>query len=103
MKHLQSHINFCMNREIGCLLHCLIAMATVVSSYGGNITVNWSAGDLTGVALAGSGNEYGIVNGVPCGNLIEIGTFTNAMVLDVAMAGMDSGSPRQPPTMQGLP
>ena len=53
-------------------------MASVPGSYGANITVNWGAVDVTGIALAGSGNEYGTVNGVPCGDLVEIGTFTNA-------------------------
>ena len=50
-------------------------MASVLSSYG--VTVDWGTLDVTGVALAGSGNEYGTVNGVPCGDLVEIGTFTN--------------------------
>ena len=52
-------------------------MASVVSSYGGNIAVEWGTLDVTGVAFAGFGNEYGTVNGVPCGDLVEIGTFTN--------------------------
>jgi len=59
-----------MNKGIKYLAVAAVAAGTTLSSYAGNITVNWSAFDVTGVALAG-----GTV-GVPGGDLIEIGTFS---------------------------
>jgi hypothetical protein len=60
-----------MNGRVKYLIVGLIAMGTALSSQAGNITMNWNAFDVTGVALA---------NGtpVPTNSLIEIGTFSVA-------------------------
>jgi len=58
-----------MNKGIKCLIVGLAATGLAVRAHAANITVNWGAGDITGISLA---------NGtpLPLGDLIEIGRFT---------------------------
>jgi hypothetical protein len=60
-----------MNGHLKHLIIGLAAIGTTLSSHAGNITMNWNAFDVTGVALP---------NGtpVPSGNLIQIGMFSAA-------------------------
>jgi hypothetical protein len=61
-----------MNGRVKYLIIGLVVMGTAWSSHAGDITVNWSAFDVTGLALTNMA-----VTPVPSGNLIEIGTYTN--------------------------
>jgi hypothetical protein len=61
-----------MNGHLKHLIIGLAAIGTTLSSHAGTITVNWSAFDVTGLALTNM-----VVTPVPSGNLIEIGTYTN--------------------------
>jgi len=68
-----------MNRGIKYLVMGLAATGLAMSSYAtGNTVANWSAGDVTGVALQGT------TNGIAAGSFIEIGVFTVAPTLGSA-------------------
>jgi hypothetical protein len=63
-----------MNKGIKYLAVASLAAACAIGTYAGNIEVDWSANDVTGVSLA---NTY---IGVPNGSLMEIGIFSGAFV-----------------------
>jgi len=59
-----------MNKGIKYLAVGLAATGLAMSAHAAPITVNWGAGDVTGISLAGGTTP------LPVGDLIEIGTFT---------------------------